>query len=177
MYCTTVTTSGYIYIISIHITSNTTDITYNKFFCLIFINGSDNFRYKTTTFTCAGSHNVAAVINAPINSIFDTIVIITITKITGYTANIVCAAHFVFFVSCVGNISINSTANNAANIACIIIIITSLFTATYITAVSYIFNVTFFINSAISLNRIICFTGNTAYISNINWSSSCAITI
>ena len=168
MYCTTVATSGYIYIVSIHITSNTTDITYNKFFCLIFINGSDNFRFKTTTVTRAGSHNVAAVINAPINSIFDTVVIITIAKITGYAANVMCAAHFIFSVSCVGNIGIDSTANNAANITCIIIIITSLFATAYITAVSYIFNFTFFINSAISLNRIVCFTGNTTYISNIN---------
>ena len=168
MYGTSVSTTSYINIVTVHVTNYAANITYNKFFCLILITGSDNFRYKTITVTCAGSHNVAAVINAPINSIFNIIVNITIAKITGNAAYIMCAAHFVFFVSCVGNISINSTANNAANITCIIIIITSLFTTAYVTAVSYIFNFTFFINSAISLNRIICFTGNTANISNIN---------
>ena len=97
-----------------------------------------------------------------------------------------CAAHFVFTVSCIANISINSTSNNTAYItSCIIFILISItickflafFIATtaYIAAVSYIFNVTFFINSAIRLNSIICFTGNTTNISNINFSSNYTI--
>ena len=168
MYGTSVSTTSYINIVTVHVTNYAANIANNKFFCLSIASRSNNFFYKIIIKPCTSSHNIAAVINASINSIFNIIVNITIAKITGNATYIMCATHFVFFVSCISNISVNSTANNAANITCIIIIITSLFTTAYVTAVSYIFNFTFFINSAISLNRIICFTGNTANISNIN---------
>lgn len=135
MYCTTVSTAGYINIISIKVTDYTAHITNNCFFCPC-ISRAHLFCYKTTGIACAGSHNIAAIINAVSNSIIRRTVIITaVAKISRYTADIMRAAHFVFTVSSIGNIGINSTANNTANITGIVKIIAVLFAAAYITGI------------------------------------------
>ena len=138
MNCTTVSTAGYINIISIKVTDYTAHIANNCFFCPC-ISRTYLFFYKTIFITCAGSHNIAAIVNTVSNSIMRSIFISAITfsttKIPCYTANIMRAAHFVFSVSCVGNISINSTANNTANITGVIVVIISTLTAAYIAGI------------------------------------------
>ena len=120
MYRTTICALSYINIISIHITYNAADIA-NYIIAVIIISTiicSDGFSSKSFIITCAGCHNVAAVINAVCNSIiFRSITIAAVAKIPRYTANIMRTADFVFTVSSIGNIGINSTANNAAYIA------------------------------------------------------------
>ena len=128
MNCTTVCTAGYINIIAVHITNYATHIANNSFFTTSTATAYP-FLHKTTGIACTGSHNVAAVINTVSNSIILRTIIATVTKITGYAANIMRAADFVFLISCIGNIGINSFTDNATNIACIIIIIAVLLAA------------------------------------------------
>ena len=157
MYSSTVCTAGNFYTLTLHITNNTANIAYDKIFIATL---TYTFHNKSFAIMCAGSHNIAAVVNSFINS--------TITaKVTYYTADIMRTAYFVFAVSCISNICINSTANNAAYITgSIIFIIISLviyifciitFAAAYIASISYIFYCT-------TVRRT---TGNTTNVSNI----------
>ena len=137
MYCTTISTAGYINIIAIHITYNATNITYDECF-ITSITASHMLSHKIISKTSTGSHNIAAVINTAINSTFS-------AKVTSYTANIMCSAHLVFAVSCISNVGIFCTPHNTAYITgCIIDMISSILlicvsSAIDIASISYIF--------------------------------------
>ena len=163
MYRTTICALSYINIISIHITYNAADIANYIFTVIIGITKicSDSFPHKVISKTSAGCHNVAAVINAVSNGImrssFVSIITNTAAKITCYAAYIMRAADFVFLISCICNIGVNSTANYTAYITSIIKIIASLLSAAYIASISYIFYCT-------TVRRT---TSNTTDVSNI----------
>ena len=162
MYGTSVSTTSYINIVTVHVTNYAANIANNKFFCLSIASRSNNFFYKIIIKPCTSSHNIAAIIYTISNSIIRRILsIITIAKIPCHATYIMCTTHFIFTVCCVSNIGIKSTTNNTAYIARIVIIIIFLLATAYITGISYILNFTNIIDS------IICFTCNTAYISYI----------
>ena len=171
MYCTTIATCCYKNIIAIHISNYAANIAYNKTFIWISYR-TYQFFDKSITVTCTGSHNIAAIINAGIYSI-NFISIIGVAKITGYTANIVCSTNSIFFICCIINISIFCTSNYAAYITGSIINILFAILSICWSITANICRVCYVFNSTIIWSG----TGNTTYISNINWCSYSSIII
>ena len=162
MYCTTVSTAGYINIITIHITNNTTYVAYNKVFISLPIS-TYHFSYKLSIITSTGSHNVATIIDTLIDSTFA-------AKISGYAAYVMGATYGVFFICCISYISINSTANNSAYIASPInmAVITTI-SDSFSTNVSAVFNIGYS-----TIRRNTCNTADIGYI-HFLYNTICSI--
>ena len=139
---------------AIHQADNAAHIAYIKGFILIAANTLGN---KAIAISCAGSHNIAAIIGS--DSDF------SIFQITGNAAYVMRAVNRVFLINSVGNNDANiadiavNPARNAAYVACRIIFLISNFTALHIAAV---------VSNSIQFRSAINLTSNAAYICNLN---------
>ena len=124
MYCSSITTSSYINIISIHVTNYTTNITYIKYFITLSLRTNNFCNYIAICIPCTCSHDVSTIIDGIFYSIFSTTCnSIRIAKIASYTTYIMCTTYITFFISNIFHISVHSFTNYTTyvtgNIICV----------------------------------------------------------
>ena len=115
---------------TVQIACYTANITGDIFFFIlvgVVITAGDFISKAAIAFDATGSHNVAAVVNRIQNAviIFQLIICIGGTKITGNTAYVHSTADIAFYVIGIGDIAVLSTADNTADVACCIMVETA----------------------------------------------------